>query len=67
MSDEQAAPGAVVRRDPDRFKRFYPDVRAVIPPGYEAELVIKPTRVLIAERIAALQAAEAAKAAGARP
>lgn len=58
-----AGTGEVVVRDRERFKRFYPENRAVIPADAVGE--IDPTittRVLIGRRIRELQEAEARRA-----
>jgi hypothetical protein len=61
MTDDRPRRGRTVERDPGRFSRFHPEGRAVIPPDAEGTLDWKPTCVLIAERHAAMHAAERAR------
>jgi hypothetical protein len=59
MSDSTAQP---VVRDRARFARFYPENRAVIPPGLVEEVPFVSTRTLIARRLRDLQAQAAEQA-----
>lgn len=52
-------PGRVVK-DRDRFRRFSPDRRAVLPPDTGEPVPFVATEVLIAERVQALLDAETA-------
>lgn len=49
-----------VVKDRDRFMRFSPDRRAVLPPDTDEPVPFVATEVLVAERVQALLAADAA-------
>lgn len=60
---DSSAPSRVVARDRERFRRFYPERRAVIPPDACGEIAFTSVHTLIERRRAELIAqAEAAKA-----
>jgi hypothetical protein len=50
--DKNPSLGKPIPRLPQQLKLRFSDDRAVLPPGHSAEIDGRPTRVLIAERLA---------------